>query len=186
MIKTYEGFFDNIFNKSAWSSKESLMKDIRNFFYNVSALDVKYALCDITDNMTISDKLFGEDFIFLLHLEMAEHKLLIENDRFRVEKRVMRFCGYENLEDFIESIFFGKHKNKLMYPKFYFNIEFSKDYTAKGGTFTETNGKLNEEEMEVINNVGERIKDICGFKTYEFINRGGPFETPIWRMRFSF
>lgn len=173
MIKNYESFFTDLFAKKDNSYK------IENFFEIAS--DINDILYEISDSMEVDSEfsffcLAGDsDFT-------GTFKLEIENGKFISPLRDLKFCGFNDMSDFIQKI-----KNN----KFTFFIQFLKktDLDKKGRSASPvgTSGKLTPSEMKIINSVGERIKNVAGFKKYKLYKKDSALHPiTVWDMSFSF
>lgn len=171
MIKNYESFFTDLFAKKDNSYK------IENFFEIAS--DINDILYEIPDSMEVDSEfsffcLTGEDRIE--NIIYGTFKLEIENGKFISPLRDLKFCGFKDMSDFIQKI-----KNN----KFTFFIQFLKktDMDRKG----QSGGKLTPAEMKIINSVGERIKNVGGFKKYKLYKKDSALHPiTVWDMSFNF
>ena len=179
MIRTYEGFMD-FFKKPEETDFTTELKT----FFNISASDINYILCEITDDVNIDS-----EFNFRLVVDLSQYRLEIADDKFVLPKSDMRFCGFENMNAFIQRI--GAYKKSQLS----FDIEFNKKTDTDDGYIPtllqrikdEDPGKLPEADMKVINESGNRIKDLCGFKSYDITKRSSALHPiTLWIMRFKF
>lgn len=159
MIKTYEGFMDKFFKKPDPKVDPGTKEKIDKFLETASVEDIKYMVCDVTDEL-------GQPHHINYWLEIVEYGSyqfsLTENkssDRFNLRDY------HDHYDEDLSKVPFSEGTES------YFSIELSlhhnQDYTVS------TDSETGDKNWEIINGLMERIKEEFKFSSSDFRNAWG-------------